>query len=113
TPTLSSMEIVVPEWLGQILDELEDPLGLLRRRRHGDARFRHGPRSIDAAIGRIQADLDEPAPLIPACCQQHFLVVRLARLLRNGRAGGVGDFDCRTFMLDKARYAVEDRLSLV
>jgi len=30
---LSSIEIVVPNGLGEILDELEDPLGLLRRRR--------------------------------------------------------------------------------
>src|SRR6516164_1930026 len=74
------------EWLGQILDVLEDTLRLLRRRRHRDARFRHGPRSIDAAIGGVQADLDELAALIPACCQQHFLVVRLARLLCYGRA---------------------------
>jgi hypothetical protein len=28
---------------------------------HRDARFRHGPRSIDAAIGRVQAYLDELA----------------------------------------------------
>jgi hypothetical protein len=64
------------------LGVLGDLMGLLRRRRHRDARFPDGSRSIDAAIDGVQADLDELAALIPACCQQHFLVVRLARLLR-------------------------------
>jgi len=87
-------------------------MGLLRRRRHRNTRFRHWSRSVDAAVDGVQTDLDEPAALIPACCQQHLLVVRLTRLLRYGQASGVGDLDGGTFMLDEARHAVEIGLPL-